>query len=132
MKFERRIRVPIRLKLFGFLLLLVVLLIGSVTWTVTEVTKDTLRRDLLQRGAAISRVVALSAGHSLTANDPLGLDRLVSETKVSNPDIAFVSIRDTSDIVVAHDRVTERGKPFRPVPPLLSRGTFGDTRADEV
>ncbi|HEX8043696.1 HD domain-containing phosphohydrolase [Candidatus Deferrimicrobium sp.] len=132
MKFERRVRVGIRLKLFGFLLPIAFLLVGSVTWTVTEVTKDTLRRDLLQRGAAISRVVALSAGHSLLANDPLGLDRLVSETKASDPDIAFVSIRDTSDIVVAHDRVTERGKPFRPVPPLLSRGTFGDTRADEV
>ena len=132
MKFERRVGVGIRLKLFGFLLPLVVLLIGAVTWAVTQVTQDTLRRDLLQRGAAISRVVALSAGHSLTANDPLGLDRLVSETKASDPDIAFISIRDTSDIVVGHDRVTERGEPFRPVPPLLSRGTFGDTRADEV
>ena len=129
---ERRIGVGIRLKLFGFLLPLVFLLIVSVTWMVTEVTQSTLRRDLLQRGAAISRVVALSAGHSLTAKDPLGLDRLVSETKANDPDIAFVAIRDTSDIMVAHDRVTERGKPYRPVPPLLPVGTFGDTRADEV
>jgi HD-GYP domain-containing protein (c-di-GMP phosphodiesterase class II) len=132
MNIERRVGVGIRLKLFGFLLPLVFLLVGSVTWAVTEVTKATLRRDLLQRGAAVSRVVALSAGHSLLANDPLGLDRLVSETKASDPDIAFISIRDASDIVVAHDRVTERGKPYRPVPPLLPRGTFGDTRADEV
>jgi putative nucleotidyltransferase with HDIG domain len=129
---ERRVGVGIRLKLFGFLLPLVFLLITSVTWVVTEVTKDTLRRDLRQRGAAISRVVALSAGHSLLANDSLGLDRLVSETKASDPDIAFVAIRDASDIVAAHDRVTERGKPYSPVPPLLPLGTFGDTRADEV
>jgi putative nucleotidyltransferase with HDIG domain len=129
---ERRVGVGIRLKLFGFLLPLVFLLIVSVTLMVTEVTKSTLRRDLLQRGAAVSRVVALSAGHSMLANDPLGLDRLVSETRASDPDIAFVSIRDASDIVVAHDRVTERGKPYLPVPPLLPLGTFGDTRADEV
>jgi putative nucleotidyltransferase with HDIG domain len=129
---ERRVGVGIRLKLFGFLLPLVVLLIVSVTLMVTEVTKSTLRRDLLQRGAAISRVVALSGGHSLLLNDTPGLYRLVSETKASDPDIAFVSIRDASDIVVAHDRVTERGKPYRSVPPLLSWGTFGDTRADEV
>ena len=122
MKIERRVGVGIRLKLFGFLLPLVFLLVGAVTWTVTEVTQATLRRDLLQRGAAVSRVVALSAGHSLLANDPLGLDRLVSETKASDPDIAFVSIRDASDIVVAHDRVTERGKPYRPVPPAASAG----------
>jgi putative nucleotidyltransferase with HDIG domain len=129
---ERRVGAGIRLKLLGFLLPLVFLLIVSVTWMVTEVTKSTLRRDLLQRGAAISRVVALSAGHSLLAKDPLGLDRLVSETRASDPDIAFVAIRDTSDIMVAHDRVRERGKPYRPVPPLLPLGTFGDTQADEV
>ena len=34
--------------------------------------------------------------------------------------------------MVAHDRVAERGKAHRPVPPLLPLGTFGDTRADEV
>jgi putative nucleotidyltransferase with HDIG domain len=129
---ERRVGIGIRLKLFGFLLPLVFLLIVSVTLVVTEVTKDSLRHDLRQRGAAISRVVALSAGHSLLANDPLGLDRLVSETKASDNDIAFVSIRDASDVVVAHDHVTERGKPYRPVPSLLSLGPFGDTRADEV
>jgi putative nucleotidyltransferase with HDIG domain len=129
---ERRVGVGIRLKLFGFLLPLVILLIVTVTWGVTEVTKFTLRRDLLQRGAAISRVVALSAGHSLLSNDSLGLDRLVSETKASDPDIAFVSIRDASDIVVAHDRVAERGNPYRPVPPLLPLGTIGETRTDEV
>jgi len=129
---ERRIGIGIRLKLFGFLLPLVFLLIASVTWVVTEVTQATLRRDLLQRGAAISRVVGLSAGHSLLADDPLGLDRLVSETRASDPDIAFIAIRDGDDVVVAHDRVTERGKPYRPVPPLLPLGTFGDTQADEV
>ena len=129
---ERRVGPGIRLKLFVFLLPLAFLLIVSVTWVVTEVTQSTLRRDLLQRGAAVSRVVALSAGHFLLLKDPLGLDRLVSETRASDPDIAFVAIRDTSDIMVAHDRVTERGKPFRPVPPLLPVGTFGDTRAEEV
>ena len=122
----------IRWKLFGFLLSLVFLLIASATWMATEVTQATLRRDLIQRGAAVSRVVALSAGHSLLANDPLGLDRLVSETKANDPDIAFVAIRDESDVVAAHDRVKERGKPYRPVPPLLPLGTIGDTRADEV
>ncbi len=129
---ERRVGVGIRLKLFGFLLPLVFLLVASVTWMVTEITQATLKRDLLQRGAAISRVVALSAGHFLLAKDPLGLDRLVSETRASDPDIAFVAIRDASDVVVAHDQMAERGKPFRPVPPLLPLGTFGDTRADEV
>ncbi|MBE0607369.1 MAG: HAMP domain-containing protein, partial [Deltaproteobacteria bacterium] len=129
---EPRVGTGIRWKLLGFLLPLVFLLVASVTLLVTEVTKVSLRRDLLQRGAAVSRVVALSAGHSLLADDPLGLDRLVSETRASDPDIAFIAIRDASDVVAAHDQVAERGKPYRPVPPLLPLGTFGDTRADEV
>src|SRR3990172_7674389 len=95
---ERRIGVGIRLKLFGFLLPLVFLLIVTVTWVVTEVTQSTLRRDLLQRGAAVSRVVALSAGHSLLANDPLGLDRLDLESRASDTEIAFFAVRDASDI----------------------------------
>ena len=129
---ERRVGVGIRLKLFGFLLPLVFLLIVTVTWVVTVVTKNTLRGDLIQRGVSISRVVALSAGYSMLADDSLGLDTLVSKTRASDPDIAFIAIRDASDIVVAHDNVTEKGKPYRHVPPLLPRGTFGDTTADEV
>ena len=122
----------IRLKLFGFLLPLVFLLIASVTWVVTEVTKATLRRDLLQRGAAISRVVALSAGYSLLANDRLALDRLAAETHASAPDIDYVAIRDAGNVIVAHNRVSERGKQYTPSPFLVALGTFGETRADEV
>jgi putative nucleotidyltransferase with HDIG domain len=68
----------------------------------------------------------------MLADDSLGLDTLVSKTRASDPDIAFIAIRDTSDIVVAHDTVTEKGKPYRHVPPMLPRGTFGDTTVDEV
>src|SRR4030042_5887333 len=90
---ERRGGVGIRLKLFGFLLPLVILLIVTVTLVVTEVTKLTLRRDLLQRGAAISRVVSLSAGHSLLANAPLGLDRLGSGTRAGGTATALLPLR---------------------------------------
>src|SRR3990170_9019012 len=103
-----KIGTGIRLKLFSFLLPLVFLLIALVTWVVTEVTESALRRDLLQRGAAISRVVALSAGHSLLANDPLGLDRLGSGTRSSDPDIAFVPLRAASHNVGAADPVPRR------------------------
>src|SRR3972149_9281351 len=84
-----KIGTGIRLKLFSFLLPLVFLLIAVVTWVVTEVTESALRRDLLQRGAAVSRVVALSAGHSLLSNDPLGLDRLGLGNKAREPGIGL-------------------------------------------
>ena len=122
----------IRTKLFGFLLSLAFLLIVTATWAVTGITESALRKDLLQRGAAISRVVALSAGYSLLANDQLGLDRLVSETRESAPDIDFVAIRDTTDRVVAHDRIGARGKPYDPSARMTPLAAFGDTHADEV
>src|SRR4030042_7109409 len=90
---ERRVGVGLRLKLFGFLLPLVFLLIVTVTLVVTEVTKFTLRRDLLQRGAAISRVVSLSAGHSLLSNDSLGRDRLGSGTRAGGTATALLPLR---------------------------------------
>jgi putative nucleotidyltransferase with HDIG domain len=120
------------MKLFGFLLPLVFLLIVTVAYAVTEITEFALRRDLLQRGAAISRVVALSAGYSLLSGDRLALDRLAAETRASAPDIVFVAIRDVSDVVVAHDRISEHGKIF-PAPDTSSpQGMFAETRADDV
>lgn len=132
MREQRRFSPGIRLKLFGFLLPLAFLLIVAVTWAVTGITDSALRKDLLQRGAAISRVVALSAGYSLLANDQLGLDRLVSETRESAPDIDFVAIRDATDRVVAHDRIGERGKPYEPSARMTPLATFAETHADEV
>ena len=120
------------MKLFGFLLPLVFLLIVSVAFAVTEITEFALRRDLLQRGAAISHVVALSAGYSILSGDRLALDRLVAETRASDPEIAFLAIRDPSDIVVAHDRISEDGKPFPAPASSKPQGMFSETRADEV
>ncbi len=129
---RRRFSPGIRMKLFGFMIPLVCLLVISVAWAVMGITESALRRDLLQRGAAISHVVALSAGYSLLSNDRLALDRLASETRGSDPGIVFVAIRDAADNVVAHDLVAERGKPYRAAQPVKSLGTFDDTRADEV
>ncbi len=122
----------IRSKLFVFLLPLVFLLVVSVAAAVTRITEGTIRKDLLMRGVAVSRVVALSAGYSLLSGDRLALDTLASETKNSSPDIEYVAIRDTSDVILAHSRIEERGKKFRNGngAPLL--GTFLETRATET
>jgi putative nucleotidyltransferase with HDIG domain len=77
-------------------------------------------------------VVALSAGYSLLSGDRLALDRLAAETRASAPDIVFVAIRDVSDIVVAHDQISEHGKAFPAPDSARPQGTFAETRADEV
>jgi putative nucleotidyltransferase with HDIG domain len=127
-----RVSPGIRLKLIAFLLPLVFLLVVSVAVTVSEITEAAIRHDLLRRGVAVSRVVALSAGYSLMSGDRLAMDSLASETKKSSFDIEYVAIRDTKNVVVAHSRSEERGKEFQNPDRATHLTTFPETEANEV
>jgi putative nucleotidyltransferase with HDIG domain len=131
-KARRRFSPGIRLKLIAFLLPLVFLLVVSVAVAVTKITDTEIRRDLLERGVAISRVVALSAGYSLLSGDPLAMDSLASETKNSSTDIEYVAIRDAKNVVVAHSRMEERGKEYKIPDRATPLATFPETHAEEV
>jgi len=129
---NRRFSPGIRLKLIAFLLPLVFFLVVSVAVAVTKITDAEIRQDLLERGIAVSRVVALSAGFSMLSGDRLAMDSLASETKNSSADIEYVAIRDTRDNVIAHSRVEERGKEYQIPDRETPLGIFPDTRVDEV
>ncbi|MBM2828824.1 MAG: putative phosphohydrolase [Actinobacteria bacterium] len=122
----------IRAKLLGFLLPLVFILVATVAAAVMRITDAAIQRDLLQRGVAISRIVAFSAGYSLLSGDRLALDSLAAETGKSSSDIEFVAVRDTGNIIVAHSRVEERGKTYDSPDRSSLLGSFLETRADEV
>ncbi len=128
----RRFAPGIRLKLVAFLLPLVFLLVILIAAAVTKIADDAIRRDLLQRGVAISRVVALSAGYSILSGDRLAMDRLTLETQGSSADIEYVSIRDTEDIILAHNLIGERGNAYSAPAEERDLGTFLETRALEV
>lgn len=129
---RRRFSPGIRLKLIAFLLPLVFLLVASLAVAVTKITDAAIRRDLLQRGVGVSRVVALSAGFSLLSGDRLAMDSLASETKQSSADIEYVAIRDTSNVVLAHSRIGDRGKEYGRPSRATSLGMFHETEAEEV
>jgi putative nucleotidyltransferase with HDIG domain len=122
----------IRFKLIAFLLPLVFLLVISVAGVVTRITEGAIRKDLLLRGVAISRVVALSAAYSILSGDRLALDTLASETKNSSSDIDYVAVRDTGNIILAHSRIEERGKEFHNRTDATLLGNFLETRATEA
>ena len=128
----RRFAPGIRLKLIAFMLPLVFLLIILIAAAVTKIANDIIQRDLLQRGVAISRVVALSSGYSILSGDRLAMDSLTAETKQSSGDIEYVSIRDTEDIVLAHSLIKERGNAYSAPTREKALGTFLETRALEV
>src|SRR4030042_768517 len=77
-------------------------------------------------------MVALSAGYSILSGDRLAMDSLTSETKKSSGDIEYVSIRDTGDTILAHNRIEERGKSYITPVREKSLGTFLETQAHEV
>jgi uncharacterized membrane protein affecting hemolysin expression len=129
---KKYFRPGIRLKVLAFLLPMAFLLVFAITWVSSKITENAMRKDLLHRGAAISKVVALSAGYLMLGNDQLGLDRLAAETRESSSDIAYVAIRNTSDMVIAHDLVHERGKQFVPSARIAPLAVFSNTHADEV
>ncbi len=129
---RRRFSPGIRLKLISFLLPLIFLLVIAVAASVTKITEASIRKDILQRGVSISRVVALSAGYSLLSGDRLALDSLAAETKNSNTDIEYVASRDMADKVLAHSQIEEREKAYSPPARLGLLGTFLETEAEEV
>ena len=122
----------IRTKLLGFLLPLVIVLVVTVTVAVMRITEAAIQRDLLQRGVAICRVVAFSAGYSLLSGDRLAMDSLTAETRKSSSDIEFVAVRDTGNVILAHSRIQERGKTYPDPDTSSSLGSFLETQADKV
>jgi len=122
----------IRLKLLAFLLPAAFLLVISMAWTVTRISEETIRSDLMQRGLSVSRVVALSSRYSILSEDRLALDSLAAETKNSSQDIEYVAIRDMSDTILAHSIIAERGKSFT-FPEVVQRmGSLSETQVDDV
>jgi putative nucleotidyltransferase with HDIG domain len=129
---EPRFSLGIRLKLIAFLLPLVFLLVILIAAAVTKIADDAIQSDLLQRGVAISRVVALSSGYSISIGDRLAMDSLTAETKKSSDDIEYVFIRDTEEIVLAHNLIEERGKAYAAPTQRNPLGTFLETQAHEI
>jgi len=122
----------IRLKLLAFLLPAAFLLVIAMAWTVTRISEETIRSDLMQRGLSVSRVLALSSRYSILSEDRLALDSLAAETKNSSQDIEYVAIRDMSDTILAHSIIAERGKSFT-FPEVVQRmGSLSETQVDDV
>ncbi|HEY5997467.1 MAG TPA: HD domain-containing phosphohydrolase [Candidatus Deferrimicrobiaceae bacterium] len=122
----------IRLKLVAFLIPLVVLLVLAMSAAVMTVTNRSIRADLLQRGVATSRIVALSARWSLLSGDNAAVYNLSVETRRSSPDIEYVAVFDTAGRIIGHNDPRELGRRFPPAVRVAPLGGFVETQADDV
>lgn len=122
----------IRLKLVAFLIPLIVLLVLGMSAAVMTVTNRSVRADLLQRGVAASRIVALSARWSLLSGDNAAVYNLAVETRRSSPDIDYVAILDPAGNILGHNDPRELGRRFPPSVRVSPLGGFVETQADDV
>jgi putative nucleotidyltransferase with HDIG domain len=122
----------IRLKLVGFLIPLIVLLVLAMAVAVVTVTNRSVRADLIQRGVATSRIVALSARWSLLSDDNAAVYNLAVETRRSSPDIEYVAVIDPEGRILGHNDPRELGKRFIPSHRVAQLGGFVETQAHDV
>lgn len=133
-RIEGRIRWSpgIHAKLVAFLIPLVVLLVVAMALAVVTVTNRSVRADLLQRGVAASRIVALSARWSMLSGDNAAVYNLAVETRRSSPDIEYVAVIDPEGRILGHNDPRELGKKFPPSLRVAALGGFVETQADDV
>jgi signal transduction histidine kinase len=94
--------VPIRVKIMGIALGIVVLLGLGVTLQVRSSMRETLETELRRRGAAIAREVAGRAADLIVTNNLFALHELVRTTLEHNEDTRYVLVLDGSGEVLSH------------------------------
>ena len=100
-------------KLAMLIVILVTITAGAISLIVINVTNDVLLQSMLKRGSAISLAVASPAGFSIMAEDRLALDNLVAQISSSQPDLDYITIIDTNNKIIAHNRLGLAGYLFR-------------------
>jgi len=100
--------VPVRIKIMGIALGMVVLLGFGVTLQVRSSMRATLETELQGRGAALAREVAGRAADLIVTNNLFALHELVRSTLEHNEDVCYVLVLDRSGEVLAH---TLSGRP---------------------
>lgn len=94
--------VPIRAKIMGIVLGLVLMLGLGITWQVRQQLEATLDEELRLRGAAIATDLASRGVDRILTNDLFALHALTNETVANHPDVRYALIVDTRGEVLVH------------------------------
>lgn len=94
--------VPIRSKIMGIVLGLVVILGLGITFQVRLTLESTLTEELHLRGESIANDLAARGVDYLLTNNAFALHNLVGETLTNNPDVRYVFVLDPNGQVRAH------------------------------
>lgn len=100
--FQWALSVPLRVKIMGIALGVIILLGLAVTLEIRGKLTATMREELRQRGASIARDVAGRATDLILTDNLFGLQQLVKETLENNGDVRYVFVVGRGQDLLAH------------------------------
>ncbi|MBI3976735.1 MAG: HAMP domain-containing protein [Chloroflexi bacterium] len=93
---------PIRIKIMGIILGLVVVLGVGITWQVRRTLESTLTDELHLRAVSIASDLAARGADNLLTSNIFALHQLTGETLANNPDVRYAFVADPSGQVLVH------------------------------
>ncbi|MBW1767742.1 MAG: HAMP domain-containing protein [Deltaproteobacteria bacterium] len=112
-KWIRKLRIPIFVKLATLSALLIFLVISSITYLILERQKEQFTQELMNLGENMAGIAANNSADKLLGEEELDLFRLVNDIS-GNEHVVYVFITDKKNIIKAHSNIEEVNKTYIP------------------
>jgi len=122
LKKKAKLKIPIFIKLIVFSCLLVIAITSSIGFIVLNVQKKQFKNQLITFGESLLHIMAKNAPDKLLAEEDLALFQLVKNIS-ENEQIAWASIANQKNIIVAHSDLDKVNKTYKPPKGLLEIST---------
>jgi class 3 adenylate cyclase len=110
---ERKLRIPIFVKLATLSALLIFLVISSITYLILEKQKEQFTQELMNLGENMAGIAANNSADKLLGEEELDLFRLVNDIS-GNKHVVYALITDKKNIIKAHSNIEEVNKTYIP------------------
>ncbi|MBN2419685.1 MAG: HAMP domain-containing protein [Deltaproteobacteria bacterium] len=106
-----RLRIPIFIKLAGLSTFLILFIIFTISFSMLSRQKKQFTDQLVDVGQSMVRVTAKNAPDKLLSDEDLALFQLLNDI-AGNEQVEYALITDNNDMIKAHSRIEEAGKPY--------------------
>ncbi len=106
-----RLRIPIFIKLAGLSTFLILIIILTISFFMLGQQKKQFTDQLVDLGQSMARITAKNAPDKLLGEEDLALFQLLNDM-AANEQVVYALITDNNNIIKAHSRIEEAGKPY--------------------
>ena len=100
----------IRLKLSGFIFVLLSFTAFAFSLATIKILNQTIRNEIIKRAETLNKSSAAAAAYSLISGDSLGIDHIVFKGMSSSSDIEYMAVVDKKMKILAHSDIRKRGE----------------------